>query len=66
MKLLFINEDIFEPQKNQIERGESSFIYIYIYIERERERERERVCVCVCVYKAFVFIQRIDKVEEEN
>ena len=41
MKLLFINEDIFEPQKSQIERGESSFIYIY------RERERESVCVCV-------------------
>ena len=26
MKLLFINEDIFEPQKSPIERGESSYI----------------------------------------
>ena len=30
MKLPFINEDIFEPQKNLIERDESSSIYIYI------------------------------------
>ena len=39
MKLLFINENIFEPHKNLVKRGESSYrqyrkkknIYIYIY-----------------------------------
>ena len=51
MKLPFINESIFESQKISIDRGESSFIYIYIYIY---------------IYKAFVFTQRIDKVEEKN
>ena len=30
MKLLFINESIFEQQKSPIERRESSFIYIYM------------------------------------
>ena len=32
MKLPFINEVIFESQKNPVEILESSFIYIYIYI----------------------------------
>ena len=27
MKLPFINEDIFEPHKSIVERGESSYIY---------------------------------------
>ena len=31
MKLPFINDDIFKPHKNPVEREKSYFIYIYIY-----------------------------------
>ena len=29
-EVTFINESIFEPHKNPIQRGESSYIYIYM------------------------------------
>ena len=35
MKLLFINEGIFEPYKSPVEIGEFSYIYIYIYIREK-------------------------------
>ena len=31
MKLPFVNEGIFEPHKNSVERGESSLFIYYIY-----------------------------------
>ena len=40
MKLLFINESIFELYKSLVERGEPSFIHVC-------------VCVCVCVCTRF-------------
>ena len=33
MKLPFINDDIFKPHKNPVEREKSYFIYIYIDID---------------------------------
>ena len=32
MKLPFINESIFEPNKSLVEIGESSYLYLYLYI----------------------------------
>ena len=37
-EVTFINEAIFEPHKNPVHRGESSYIYVHVC-----------ACVCMCV-----------------